>query len=187
MTSLHRDIERGRLPSPDLTPRDSSITVARPQPTQEEASRQPSRWVGYGGYSKFISSDDDLFILRRFSALSVRVALSMQHEIATLEKELENLDRSYAMEEPTVHNGCFEDDQEDREMLLRIIAEKLRRYNKFILQQSTLRTYKSAPQESMDGLLEWHQAYQGNAIDREEQTYLRTGEDLISMATATVG
>lgn len=97
--------------------------------TNEAQRQQPWKHVGYRGYADFIASDDSRFVLRRFSALGVRVALSLQHELAVLERELADLDATYARDaDPEVSNGCFEEDQEDREMLLRIIGEKLRRY-----------------------------------------------------------
>lgn len=59
-------------------------------------------------------------MLRWFVFLGVRVALSMQHELAVLERELADLDATYARDaDPSVSSGCFEEDQEDREMLLR--------------------------------------------------------------------
>ena len=131
MAEPQADIEWGPTTDPNIAPTTSSSTPHR-QSSSVDIHHQPWKHVGYRGYSQFISSRDDLFILRRFSALSVRVALSLQHELVVLERELEDLDDGYAaQEEPPVSNGCFEDDQEDREMLLRIIGEKLRRYCKW--------------------------------------------------------
>ncbi|KAF5533630.1 phytase [Fusarium mexicanum] len=55
---------------------------------------RPWRYIGYRGYSKFISSDSDFLLLRRFRALNVRVGLALQHQLVELERDLEELDRS---------------------------------------------------------------------------------------------
>lgn len=92
------------------------------------------RYIGYRGYSDFISSDDDFFILRRFATLNVRVALALQNEIVQLEKDLDELDDKYeAPQSPPqspVHNGRFDGDVEDREKLLKEIGEKLYKYSR---------------------------------------------------------
>lgn len=124
-SSSHRDIEWG----PSGPPGSSGGQAPSENIETSEAQQQPWKHVGYRGYAEFIASEDSRFVLRRFSALGVRVALSLQHELAVLERELADLDATYARDaDPGVSNGCFEEDQEDREMLVRIIGEKLRRY-----------------------------------------------------------
>ncbi|KAK1753326.1 hypothetical protein QBC47DRAFT_388209 [Echria macrotheca] len=162
----------------------------------------PWKHVGYKGYSAFLASRDDLLVLRRFSALSTRVALSLQHELVVLERELDEMDGGFAAageEEDDdeggdegsdegngggrkgVSNGCFEDDVEEREMLMRIIGERLRRYYKFIAQQSAIRKYPLAPRQTVEEIKQWHRAFdkEGDAIDRDEQSYLEMGGDLV--------
>ncbi|KAJ4857724.1 ABC transporter transmembrane region 2 domain-containing protein [Trichoderma breve] len=108
----------------------------------------PWKYVGYRGYSRFISSDDDFFILRRFSVLNVRVSLALQNQLVMLERQLNELDNKYEGE-PQIHNGRFEGDEKDREGLISCIEEKLRKYNELILQQSALRSHKPAPSQDI--------------------------------------
>ncbi|EHK16063.1 uncharacterized protein TRIVIDRAFT_164287 [Trichoderma virens Gv29-8] len=139
---------------------------------------EPWRYVGYRGYSKFISSDDDLFLLRRFSVLNVRVALSLQNQLVTLERQLNELDDKYESE--GVHNGRFEGD-EKRERLLSSIEEKLRKYNELLLQQSAIRKYKPAPKQDIKNILRRHLNHANVAIWEDELQYLYHGgiHDLI--------
>ncbi|RYP88543.1 hypothetical protein DL769_000239 [Monosporascus sp. CRB-8-3] len=61
------------------------------EPTDLEVQRKPWKFVGYKRYADFISSDDDFFILRRFSSLNVRVALALQDQISVLEEQLDEV------------------------------------------------------------------------------------------------
>ncbi|KAL7943826.1 hypothetical protein V8C42DRAFT_328546 [Trichoderma barbatum] len=134
----------------------------------------PWRYIGYRGYSRFISSVNDFFILRRFSVLNVRVALALQHQLVMLERQLDELDDKYEGD-PPVHNGRFEGDAEDREELLSRIEEKLRKYNELILQQSALRSYKPAPQQNIKNIFRWHSNHAHRAVCLHEQQYLHYG------------
>lgn len=53
------------------------------------------------------------------------------------------------------------------------------RADKFISQQSTMRKYETAPKANVEEIAQWHRSYRGEAIDRDEQAYLETGEDLV--------
>lgn len=125
-------------PSPRPSTARSNITrgIAAPvgDSTQTRRSLEqtvPWKYVGYHGYSRFISSDDDFFILRRFSVLNVRISLALQNQLVMLERQLNELDNKYEGE-PQIHNGRFEGDEKDREELISCIEEKLRKYSRLI-------------------------------------------------------
>ncbi|KAF6818892.1 phytase [Colletotrichum plurivorum] len=50
--------------------------------------------VGYNEFVDFLSSDDDIFILRRFDAAHARVLLHLQDQVSQLEKSLERVEES---------------------------------------------------------------------------------------------
>jgi len=50
------------------------------------------KYYGYPDFCRFMASDNDFFLLRRFGELNARVLLKMQFEIARLEKTLIALD-----------------------------------------------------------------------------------------------
>lgn len=95
-----------------------------------EVEEKPWKYVGYPGYTKFISSDDDFYILRRFDKLNVRLCLRLQDEISGLEEHLSCLDDEYSRRESEdVNNGTFRDDLEDRAKLLVLLLDKVERYS----------------------------------------------------------
>ncbi|UKZ81906.1 hypothetical protein TrVFT333_009683 [Trichoderma virens FT-333] len=104
--------------------------------------------------------------------LNVRVALSLQNQLVTLERQLNELDDKYESE--GVHNGRFEGD-EKRERLLSSIEEKLRKYNELLLQQSAIRKYKPAPKQDIKNILRWHLNHANLTIWEDELQYLYHG------------
>lgn len=99
--------------------------------TQEEIDRKPWKYTGYQGFSEFVASDDDFFLLRRFGTLSARVLLALQDRLSELEEELQTLDATYSLKSaPDAHNGSFrqETHPERRELILSI-HRSLREYS----------------------------------------------------------
>jgi hypothetical protein len=108
-------------------------------PTPAEINNAQWRYVGYSGFSKFISSDNDFFIFRKFGALSARTLLILQDQLAVLEDKLEKLDQK-CMQHDDIHNGSFRRDDEgegddtslewQRSQLNAKIISKLKEYSK---------------------------------------------------------
>ncbi|KAJ4203840.1 hypothetical protein NW759_015042 [Fusarium solani] len=162
--------------------RNSSSHPENAPPSEEEIQRKPWKFIGYRGYTEFLSSEDDWFVLRRFGALNVRMALALQDEISVLEDELRELDENYSQREsPDRHNGRFRGDAEDRSALTELISDKLYRYNAFVLQQSKLRRYPEAPHRDIRSIRNWHYNHDYVAIAAEEQEYLEHDKDLICL------
>ncbi|KAH0436420.1 hypothetical protein CcaCcLH18_04440 [Colletotrichum camelliae] len=157
-------------------------TIAYEKPTDEEVHHKPWKYIGYKGYSDFISSEDDFFLLRRFDELNVRIALAMQDEISQLEEELEDVDKgTMGANAPDFNNGTLRGDLEGRSTLIKELSQKLRHYNELIIQQSALRRYPKATKRDRKNIQNWHYNHDFAAIAREEQTYLEK-DDLISVA-----
>lgn len=98
--------------------------------TEQEIETKPWKYIGYKGYSSFIASENDFYIVRRFATLNTRIALALQDQVAVLEEELEELDARYSRRDAEdLHNGSFGDDREDRMKLVESIAEKLMKYS----------------------------------------------------------
>lgn len=184
------NIESGST-APSLNSRASIRT-----PTEEDVYTQPWRYIGYRGYSEFLSSDDDFFVLRRFGALNARIALSLQDKVSALEEELTQLDQEYTRSDSSpINNGTFREDTEDRAELLDQIAVNLREYSKyltfflattlilglddFLIQQTRLRSYAQAPQRDVESIRNWHYNHGYCVINKEEQRYLDKEKDLV--------
>ncbi|KAK1460199.1 hypothetical protein CMEL01_03198 [Colletotrichum melonis] len=165
-------------------PQGSVFSSARKEePTEEEIQEKPWKYIGYKGYTNFISSDDDFFVLRRFDSLNVRAALALQDELSWLEEELGVLDNEFsAKAADDFNNGTLRQDVPDRIDLVRIISVKLREYNEFLIQQHTLRKLSTAPRRDVKSLRNWHHNHDYRAISEDEQRYLSHEKDLVAVA-----
>lgn len=92
----------------------------------------PKRWKedGYPAYSRLVGSDNEFFLLRRFSTLNARVILELQDRISELEEELDVIENGYRSGNDDINNGSFRyDTQEDRRILMKKIKQKLKEYS----------------------------------------------------------
>lgn len=104
-----------------------------PDPTEEAIEEKPWKYIGYNGYTSFLASEKDFYILRRFTSLNIRVALALQDEVVILEKQLGELDHEWSRRNARdLHNGSFRCDREDRKALLEELAQKLSQYSKSV-------------------------------------------------------
>jgi hypothetical protein len=105
--------------------------TAQVELSSEEINNKPWKYLGYEEYSSFIASDDDFFVVRRFSTLTARVILALQDQLSELEEELAILENSLKRRDsPAVHNGSFrEETRVERIDLLLRINQKLREYS----------------------------------------------------------
>lgn len=178
----------------------SSVTLGKAEPTQDDIYRYPWKYIGYRGYAQFIASDSDLLVLRPFRDLSARIALRLQDKVSVLEAKLAELDESYSQESVPVNNGTIRDDKSDREVILDEINVALDRYrmyslyhyglktrhviiivtDTFLIRQSTIRKFRSAPRRDIKNIKTWHENYDHCAIDKAEQGYLEQ-DDLICL------
>ena len=100
--------------------------------TKEDIDKRPWKYVGYRGFSTFLASDNDFFILRRFGTLHARVLLALQDQISVLGETLNTIDREASRKEaPHLHNGSFRTDRvQDRMDLILQIDKRLREYSR---------------------------------------------------------
>lgn len=88
-----------------------------------------------------MASDQAFFIVRRFGALNTRVILALQDEIAQLDQSLNALDEEYSRKarDDGTNNGSFRFDPSDerRELVQKILPEKLLKYSKYPLKGNT--------------------------------------------------
>lgn len=98
------------------------------------ANDEPWKHTGYRDFTNFVVSDNDFFVLRRFSNLTARVLLALQDELSQQENQLHTLeDRICDSLAPEVHNGSFRyDTSEERSELIREIGRKLRAYSELL-------------------------------------------------------
>lgn len=99
------------------------------RPSLEELQTKPWKYIGYQGFSEWMASDDDFFIIRRFGSLAARVILSLQWRITKLENELCRLDSARGLEaNDDLDNGSFEKDDDKRRCCICSICQALEEY-----------------------------------------------------------
>ena len=90
-----------------------------------EEPDKPWKYIGYRGFCDFLASDNDLFVLRRFSSLSARVLLALQDELSQLEHELTGLEAEITKKDaPDIHNGTFREDRQQRRLQIILTASQ---------------------------------------------------------------
>ena len=101
--------------------------------TEKEVQEKPWKYIGYKVFSRWISSDQDLFVFRRFDTLNARIILGLQWELTVLENKLHTLDEELSKSDtPDIDNGSFEIDHPQRGELIKEIQYKLRNYSQWI-------------------------------------------------------
>ena len=84
---------------------------------------------GYPALCTFVSSDDNLFVVRRFEKLGARVILRMQDRIAYLEEELIEQDR--LAREKNCDSGTFRyETLARRQQIMDEVSWRLKEYRK---------------------------------------------------------
>jgi hypothetical protein len=98
--------------------------------SQKELDEKPWKYIGYKGYSSFLSSENDFLIFRRFGTASAHIALGLQDRVTVLENQLEALDKKYSLREAEdVHNGSFRQEEEDRAKVFEHLRKSLMEYS----------------------------------------------------------
>lgn len=150
--------------------------------TEEDCEGQPWKYLGYRAFCKFGASEDDFFILRKFSTLTARVLLRLQDELSGLERELETLEEALmAKSAEDRHNGTFRRDVDARRRIVDKIDKKLRAYNELVIQHSELRKRPPVAKKDRNSLANWFWNHE-NAIAVEETEYLQHSDDLFAIS-----
>jgi hypothetical protein len=129
------DTHANEIPSSTQAgPSRTAAALHRPSGSQDlmqaEVDEKPWKYIGYKGYSEFLASENDFFILRRFSSVSIRIALWLQDQVTVLEEKLEDLDKKYSRKDAVdTNNGSFREDEDDRAAVLSQLREKLVQYS----------------------------------------------------------
>lgn len=110
-----------------ISPQSSANSVeGGAEPTTKEIEERPWKYIGYKGYSSFIASEPDFYILRRFASLNMRITLALHDQVTVLEEQLRILDDELSGKNADhFHNGSFRSDIETRTKLVEEIAIKL--------------------------------------------------------------
>ncbi|OCL04960.1 hypothetical protein AOQ84DRAFT_299854 [Glonium stellatum] len=155
----------------------------------DEKREQPWRYLGYPAFSKFLASDDDAFIVRRFGTLHARSILMLQWEISRLEQALDHEDQSCLTQSLSADNqylansNSFLLDEQYRPKRTAILSQLiplLERYDRLVWYYSELKARPAAPKRVVKNVKNWLVENEGAIADAESQ-FVGMDKDLIAM------
>jgi hypothetical protein len=129
------------MPSPPPSPK-ASITLPAPSTstynlsvTEEQKRKQAWKYQGYDELSKWMASENDFFIFRRFESLNAETILYLQYRITQLEKNLKDIHANIANSDikEMKKNSSFKWDeqcQQDRSQIMTELSYLLLHYSK---------------------------------------------------------
>lgn len=140
---------------------------------------------GYPQLAAFMNSDESFAIFRKFGQTNCRVMIHLQSEIAALEKELEELDRSDARDGSstsyrlvsTEHRTGWDTRQKD---ILKQLEEKLPVYYDLMLKDKQLRAI--GPPLKRDHRSVFHWIEWKKPIAKGEDDWILHKDDLVTLA-----
>jgi hypothetical protein len=72
----------------------SATASVSPQVNGQTKQKKPWKHQGYYAFSKWMASEDDFFVFRRFESLNANTILYLQHRISGLENKLHEIHRT---------------------------------------------------------------------------------------------
>lgn len=149
--------------------------------SQEDLDRKPWKYIGYKGFSRYVSCSDDFLALRRYDRLHCRVLLTLQDRVAELEEELDLLDNSVSRKSsPDIDNGTIRRDHGRRKELLQEISKALKDYDDMLCRYLTLKSKPRAPKAFVKNMMTWLDNNNG-PIHPKEVEFLKSN-DLITVS-----
>ncbi|KAL4808222.1 hypothetical protein BDV18DRAFT_97266 [Aspergillus unguis] len=157
--------------------------------SEEDMKREPFRYVGYRGYSKFKASAANFAHFRRFDHLNMHVILRIQDRIVQVEEEIENVEfRARQPEAINKNNGTFRDrasrTREElpvdvgkdtgaaREDLLDKAEGLLEKYNGYLRRHAHVQGLPTSTERERQSLHYWHGYHRRKAIAEKERKYI---------------
>ena len=148
--------------------------------------------------SMWMASDDDFFVLRRFGALSARVALMLQDQLTRLEEELGKED-IVCRQMPKGDSGTLRYDvRSRRQEILGLALWTLEKYStqysivrainadlgidKFVLDHSQLKARPDASANQIENVKNWLSNMNG-PINEKEAAFIEQQGDLFAVVT----
>jgi hypothetical protein len=113
-----------------------------PGDAQSQTTNAPKSYVwkthGYQDFSRWMASEDDFFVFRRFGSLNAGTILWMQYRISALEQKLEQLHQRIAESDPSQEwmNSSFEWDEvmyPERTSIMAELSGLLLQYSKCVV------------------------------------------------------
>ncbi|KAF2132947.1 hypothetical protein P153DRAFT_309790, partial [Dothidotthia symphoricarpi CBS 119687] len=168
------------IPLQSLSPLNTTSSVM----VDEKAKRdQAWKFEGYKAFSKWMASEDDFFVFRRFESLNAGTILWMQDHISQLESRLHQIHKDIEESKPeqSLKNCSFRWDakyMQERNMIMSELSRQLLHYNQYIDSFSKVRARPRAKPRQIRNVCNW---LARDAIDPDEAAFIDHKSDLISI------
>ncbi len=150
---------------------------------------------------RWMASDDDFFVIRKFGEVAARVLLRMQDRIVQLEAKLQEQDRISVIH--GLHNGTFRKEKNlSRDQIMDELTCRLSQYRmlynnsqrstaddfteRFALDHSQMKERTKATRSQVSNVMRWINSANKKVIEKEEQAFLYKEGDLIPVVPNVV-
>ncbi|KAF2705066.1 hypothetical protein K504DRAFT_506536 [Pleomassaria siparia CBS 279.74] len=176
-------IELQSFATPRPIPPSQPLTGDAKKQFDEEKKKAAWKYEGYREFSRWMASDDDFFIIRRFQSLNANVILYMQDRIPQIEERLAeiHMNNENAPDVEKRRNNSFRWDMKhevERDKLLCELTSLLHHYNQYVDTFSKIRERPRADKSQVTNL---HEFINRNAITKKETDFAEHRPDLISI------
>ncbi|KAF2465012.1 uncharacterized protein BDR25DRAFT_295794 [Lindgomyces ingoldianus] len=163
------------------------------QPLSDDAKKKLAwKYEGYQEFSRWMASDDDFFIIRRFQNLNANVILYMQDRVTQIEERLREIHENNvnAPDGENRKNCSFRWDmrhEQERNRLMCELTGLLHHYNQYVETFSKIRSRPKADKRQVKNLKEF---FKRGAINEKESAVASNERDLMSInsqATSPLG
>jgi hypothetical protein len=146
---------------------------------------------GYPRLASFLSSEANFSVYRGFSYLHSRVLLELQAEIATLERELDELDdvdNESDTQRPRLKSRGFDtkvprpdDGYRSRQVIFSELRTKLVEYDELLIKARDLQAFQKPSQRDYKSVRTWF--WNLKPLVGGEPDYIRKKEDIVTLRT----
>ena len=119
------------VPMQNLAP--AASTLSNASVTDKERFEKAWKYEGYKEFGKWMASDDDFFVFRRFESLNATTIAYLQYRISQLERQLEDIHNANEQEEKRKNSSFKWDEQyqQDRFQIMNELSCLLLHYSKY--------------------------------------------------------
>ncbi|OCK87775.1 uncharacterized protein K441DRAFT_682405 [Cenococcum geophilum 1.58] len=181
-TTNQRQSQRNDGSSSTCRDADVENAAAPVQNTAVRGTRNESR--GYPALARFIGSDTDFFLFRKFNTLCARRLLYLQDELMELEARLDEVDSAEVSsggdrELWNLHSRR-EDNNSTRTALMAEISRKLQHYHEAMAAQARVLAMDAPPEFVIESVANWIDGMK--PVVEKESHFLDCRDDLASLS-----
>ncbi|CAE7202766.1 hypothetical protein CFE70_008503 [Pyrenophora teres f. teres 0-1] len=158
----------------------AGTTLSNASLTDKEKFGKAWKYEGYKEFGRWMASDDDFFVFRRFESLNATTIAYLQYRISQLESKLEGIHHANEQEKDRKNSSFKWDEQyqQDRFHIMGELSRLLLHYNQYIDAFSKIRKRPRAEPRQIKSMENW---LERGAITASEKDFVKHKSDLISI------